>query len=106
MSDRRDDDTPTDPLTASRYAKLAKDARDRSTQTTRIADLAALEIARLHGLPDEAAKSIAVIVRGYIGRAVDASQLALSGELVKVKADRDRLKTQLQMELRRRSEER
>jgi hypothetical protein len=102
----RDDETPTSPEIAAQLARIAERVRRRSTRTTEIAQLAAMELLVMLDLDrdDPRAEQVALVLRGYLERAVDAATQSISAELARVGSECERLEHRL--ELMRRSQER
>ena len=92
MADKRDD-TPTDP----RYKQIEAKVRKRSTRTTHLANLCAMEIGALGGVTLGAGTEpiVAELVRTYLSRASDAASIGATAQLAKVETDRDALRTRL-----------
>lgn len=87
------DDTPTDP----RYKELQAKVRKRSTRTTHLANLCAMEIAAIDGVTFGAGVEpiVAELVRTYLSRAADAASIGANAQLAKVGAEKEALRTRL-----------
>jgi S-adenosylmethionine synthetase len=104
----RDDETPQRPHVAERFDEIAREVKRRSTQTTAIADVRALQILAALSLPidDPRHAQVSLIVRGAIESAIEASHSALTDQLAEALREIDRVKRVRREEIKRRSGER